>query len=204
MLLEYFKAKKVLDKYGIRSVQSSYVKSLEETVRFSGGKPIVLKVISQKALHKSKAGLVKLNLDTAEKISKSYRELENKARRLKPYRIIAQKMADEGIEAIIGGRQDSQFGQLILIGLGGIYVEVFKDFALRACPITRYDAMEMIDQLKSSSVITYNGNSKKMIADLLMKTSRLLSNNPKIKELDLNPVIIREKGYDVVDIRVLE
>lgn len=204
MLLEYFKAKRLLDKYGIRSVESKYVKSAEEAVRFAGGKPIVLKVLSEKQLHKSKAGLVKLGLEEKGEVKTAYKELETKAKKLTPYKIIAQKMAGRGIESIFGGREDDQFGKLVLIGLGGIYVEAFKDFALRTCPITKYDAEEMLDQLRSKQVITYNGKSDDMIIDLLMRTSKLLKENPSIKELDLNPVILRESSYDVVDIRVLE
>lgn len=204
MLLEYFKAKKLLDKHGIRSVDSKYVSSADEALRFSGGDPIVLKVISDKQLHKSKAGLVKLNLERKEEIKTAYKELEAKAKKIAPYKIIAQKMARKGIEAIFGGREDPQFGKLVLIGLGGIYVEAFKDFALRTCPITKYDALEMLDQLKSKDVITYKGKSTAMMTTLLLNVSKLLKENPSIKELDLNPVILWEDGYEVVDIRVLE
>lgn len=204
MLLEYFKAKKLLDKYGIRSIDSKYVASADEALRFSGGKPIVLKVISDKQLHKSKAGLVRLGLEEKDAIRSAFKELDAKGKKIKPYKIIAQKMAGNGIESIFGGREDQQFGKLVLIGLGGIYVEAFKDFALRTCPITKYDAHEMLDQLKSKEVMTYNGNSTAMVSELLLKVSRLLKENPSIKELDLNPVILREDGYEVVDIRVLE
>lgn len=204
MLLEYFKAKSLLEKYGISSIESKYVSSADDAVRFSKGNKIVLKVISEKELHKSKAGLVKLGLEGNNEIRSSYKELETKAKRIAPYKIIAQKMAGKGIEAIIGGREDPQFGQMVLIGLGGIYVEAFKDFALRSCPITQYDANEMLDQLKSGSILTYNGKSTKMLTGLLLKVSKLLKENPSIKELDLNPVILRETGYDIVDIRVLQ
>jgi len=201
--MEYFKAKGILDKYGIRSIDSKYVSSADQAVGFSGGKAIVLKVISGKALHKSRAGLVKVSLTTKDEIRRAYAELERKAKALKPYKIIAQRMAGKGIEIILGGREDPQFGKLILVGLGGIYVEVFRDFALRVCPISRYDAREMIQQLRSRGVITYNGKAERMLEDLLIKVSKLLVGSPEIKELDLNPAIITEKGYEVVDIRVL-
>ena len=203
MQLEYFKAKGLLDKHGISSIESRYVGSAEEAVEFASNKPIVLKVISDKALHKSKAGLVMTSLADNDGIEKAYSELGKKARSLAPYKIIAQKMARQGIEIILGGREDPQFGKLVLLGLGGIYVEAFKDFALRVCPITRYDAQDMIQQLKSRNIITYNGKAEALLEELLIKTSRLLEDSADIKELDLNPVIVREDGYDVVDIRVL-
>ena len=130
MPLEYFTGKKLLDRYGIHSVESRYVKSAGDAVKFSKGEPIVLKVLTDKALHKSKAGLVKLNLSNSTAIKFAYAELERKAAKLKPYSIIAQKMSRGGVEIILGGREDPQFGKLVLLGLGGIYVEAFRDFAL--------------------------------------------------------------------------
>ncbi len=201
-LIDYFKGKQMLDRYGIKSVESRYVSSSEEAVRFAGNEPITLKLISDKALHKSKSGLVKLNLKGSE-IKNAFGELSAKSAKLRPYKIIAQKMARPGIEIIIGGRTDPQFGKLVLLGLGGIYVEVFKDFALRVCPITRYDADNMISQLKSKNVITFNGKDTEMIADLLVSISELLNENHNISELDLNPIIVREGSYEAVDIRIL-
>ncbi len=204
MLLDYFEGKKVLDRYGIRSIESKYVESSEDALKFAGEGKLVLKLISEKQLHKSKAGLVKLDLSGHEAIAKAYRELEAKGRALQPYGIIAQKMALGGVEIIIGGNEDPQFGKMVLLGLGGIYVEAFRDFALRLCPITRQDALDMIDQLKSRKVVTYGGEATGMIQDLLVKTSKLLYENGDIKELDLNPVVVRPDGYDVVDIRILK
>ena len=157
-LLDYFEGKTLLDKYGIRSIESSYVSSSKEALSFAGKDHIVLKLISDKALHKSKAGLVKLDLN-GEDITVAFKDLELKGKDLKPYKIIAQKMSKGGVEIIVGGRTDPQFGKLILIGLGGIYVEVFRDFALRVCPINRNDAKDMIDQLKSKNVVTFQGQT---------------------------------------------
>lgn len=203
-LLEYFEARKMLDKYGIKSIDSKYVTSTADAAKFSKGSRIVLKLISDKALHKSKAGLVKLSLLDPKEITAAYSDLEKKGKNLKPYKIIAQKMASGGVEIIIGGRTDPQFGKLILLGLGGIYVEVFKDFALRVCPITRSDAEEMVAQLKSKEIVTYNGKNTRLLVDILLKVSKMLSEHDEISELDLNPVMIREESYDAVDIRVLE
>lgn len=204
MLWDYFKAKGLLDKYGIKSIESRYVESKDDAVYFAEGKPIALKLISEKQLHKSKAGLVKLGLADEKSIAKAYQELMSKGKNTRPYKIIAQKMAGGGVEAIIGGREDPQFGKLVLVGLGGIYVEAFKDFALRVCPIRELEAIDMLDQLISRDVLTYKGESRKMLSKLLVSVSRLLNENPEINELDLNPVILRKDGYDIVDIRVLQ
>ena len=205
-LLDYSKAKLILDNYKIKSIKSEYVWSAEEAVKFAGHDSIALKVLSEKALHKSKSGLVNLSLSGEKKIAQAFNELHSKALKLSlsPYKIIAQKMAPSGIEIIIGGRTDPQFGKLLLIGLGGIYVEAFRDFALRVCPITRRDAEEMVSQLRSHDIITQHGASSDQIYNLLLKASSLLIKEGRIKELDLNPVILHKSGYDVVDIRVLE
>ncbi len=201
-LLDYFEGKKILDRYGIKSIESRYVASGREASKFSENGPIVLKLISGKALHKSKSGLVKLDL-RGEEADQAYEELSSKGKNLKPYRIIAQKMSKGGVEIIIGGRTDPQFGKLILLGLGGIYVEIFKDFALRICPITRNDAIDMISQLKSKDVVTFHGKDTEMLVKLLLSVSKLLTENDSIAELDLNPVIIKEGSYVAVDIRMM-
>ena len=202
-LLDYMQAKKLLDRYGIRSVDAKYVNSADDAVKFSAGKKIVLKLISEKALHKSKAGLVKLDLESEKEIASAYAELLRKGKKLRPYKMLAQKMAEDGVEIIIGGNTDKQFGKMILLGLGGIYVEAFKDVQLRVCPITRGDAVDMISELKSGKVITYDGRSKERIVKLLLSVSKLLTNNKNVAELDLNPVIVRPGSYDVVDIRAI-
>ncbi|MGB9732585.1 MAG: acetate--CoA ligase family protein [Candidatus Micrarchaeia archaeon] len=204
MLLEYMQAKKLLERYGINSIESTYIEDLEGLERFIekvGGK-VALKAISEKALHKSKAGLVELNVNK-ENARERYTGLLKRAKQYAPFKILAQKMAEPGIEVIIGGREDQQFGKLILIGLGGVFVEAFKDFSLRVCPIKEYDALQMINELKSKNVITYNGKAERTIVSLLLKVSKMLEEN-EIKELDLNPVIIREKGYDAVDLRIIK
>lgn len=202
-LMDYMDAYRLLTRYGIKSVKSSYVENAREAVRFAAGNPVALKAISGRALHKSRSGLIMLNLGAESAIRDGFKKLEEKARRFKPYKILAQRMVVNGLEIIIGGRVDEQFGKLILIGLGGIYVETFKDFAMRVCPISKNDAKSMLEQLKSGSVIARDERMKETIGGLLLKTSRMLMEN-KINELDLNPIIIHDKTYDAVDIRILK
>jgi succinyl-CoA synthetase beta subunit len=201
--MEYEKAHSMLKRYGIKSIESKYVNSADEAVRFAKKKPIVLKAISNRALHKTKSGLIKLDLETEHEIRAAYMNLEKKAARFKPYKILAQHMVKNGLEIIVGGKVDPQFGKLVLIGLGGIYVETFKDFALRVCPIKKYDAIEMLNQLKSKKVIAPNEKSERMIEELLLKVSKMLEHN-NISELDLNPLILHDGTYDAVDLRILE
>jgi len=202
-MLDYAQAKNLLDKYDIKTIDGKYVKTAGEAAAFSGGKPIVLKLISNKAIHKSKEGLVKLNLDDKNTISAAFSYLTKKGERFRPYKVLAQKMSSGGVEMIIGGNTDKQFGKTVLVGLGGIYVEVFKDVQLRLCPITRADAKEMLSELKAGRVITHDGAATDMLASLLLRVSKLLIENENIEELDLNPVIVRGDSYEVVDIRMI-
>lgn len=204
-LLDYSDAVHLVRRYGIDTPESRYVSSAEEAIDFAKGRGIALKVISNRALHKSKSGVVMLGLKSGEEIVRAFEHLKRRAvtGRLTPYRILAQVMAEPGTEIIIGGNTDAQFGKLLLIGIGGVYVEVFRDFAMRVCPINEYDARSMLNELRSKSVIAPDSDAERMIIELLLKTSKLLTENSKISELDLNPVIIRDGSYSAVDIRVL-
>lgn len=204
-LMDYMEAYRLLNRYKIRSIDSKYVGSADDAVKFSAGKPIAIKALSQKALHKTKSGLVALNLGDEKEIRSAYSAISKKAQKFKPYKIIAQKMVErhsENLEIIVGGRADQQFGKLILIGLGGIYVEAFRDFSLRVCPISGNDADDMINELKSRNVIAKTDKEHEMIKALLLKVSKMLSEN-RINELDLNPVILHDGTYDAVDLRIL-
>jgi succinyl-CoA synthetase beta subunit len=201
-LMDYDAAQKLVSKYGIKPIRSQYVKSADESVKFAAGKPIVLKGLTNKALHKSKSGLIALNLYSEKMVRDSFLELSKRLAKLKPYRILVQHMVQNGREIIIGGSTDPQFGKMVLVGLGGIYVEAFRDFAMRVCPITREDARSMVQQLKSKSVVVPDEKSEKLLEELLMKTSKMFMAS-KASEIDLNPVILHSEGYDAVDIRIL-
>ena len=202
--MDYMEAHELLKKFGIKALEAKYVSSADEAVKFSLGKPIVMKLISDKAIHKSKSGLVKLGLNSKEDIAKAFTELKAKGAELKPYKILVQRQVSGGTEIIIGGNTDDQFGKLILLGLGGIYVEVFKDVSVRVCPISRYDAESMLEGLKAKSIIAGDEKSKNMVISLLLKVSEMLVKNESISELDLNPIILHDGTYDAVDLRIIK
>ncbi len=202
-LMEYLSAEKLLSKYGIKGTSSSYVDSPEAAVKFAANSPIVLKGITDKAIHKTKSGLIETNLTSPDEIGKGFARISKAASRFKPYRILAQHMVKGGTEIIIGGNVDQQFGKMILLGLGGIYVETFKDVALRPCPIEKKDAGSMIDQLKSGHIMAPDQKSRDMLTELLIKVSKMFNDN-EISELDLNPIILHDGTYDAVDIRILK
>ncbi len=202
MLMDFMEASALLKRHGIRSIESAYVKDADSALRFAKGMPIALKLISEKAMHKSRAGLVRLNLSRPEEIKGAMDYLLERGRALAPYKVLVQMMSQGGTEAIIGGKEDAQFGKVIMFGLGGVLVEAFKDTALRVCPIDQADATDMVGQLRSKDAILASTDSV-MLADMLVRVSGMLYREKAVKELDLNPVILRKDGYDIVDIRVI-
>lgn len=197
----YKEAEKLASKYGIRTVRSEYVKSAADAVRFARNRRIVLKAIPEAPTHKSKSGLVATGLE-GPAIVKAFGTISARAKKFGRYSMLAQDMLDGGIEIIMGGKKDAQFGKMVLIGLGGIYVEAFRDFALRLCPISRRDAADMLSQLRSKGVIAPDAKSEELITSLVMKVARMYSDTD-IEELDLNPVILHDGTYDAVDLRMI-
>jgi acetyltransferase len=121
--------------------------------------------------------------------------------------VLISPMADEGVEVIIGTKIDDQFGPIIMYGLGGIMVEVLKDVAFRVLPITPTDARKMIEETKSYPILDgARGNSpldKKALRKLLTLCSDVVEAYPQIEEMDLNPVIVHQKGISIVDARII-
>jgi acetyl-CoA synthetase (ADP-forming) len=160
-------------------------------------------------MHKSDVGGVILNL-------KDGGEVEDAFQKIKAicdgggYRfegVLVETMARPGVETIIGGKRDPQFGPVLLFGLGGIFVEVFKDVSFRVAPLDREDAMEMISELKSFPLLKGIRGRKPSdldaLIDSLLKASEMMVREEQIKELDLNPTLAYEKGCLVVDARVV-
>jgi len=204
--MKYSDALELVKRYQIDFAEGIVVRNVEDAVKFAEY-PVALKVVSDEILHKTDKGCVKLNIKDEQTLRKTYPEILLNAGQAKIDGILVQKMAKPGIELIIGGRKDEQFGPVILFGLGGIFVEIFKDFSLRLCPIDRSDALEMISEMKAYPLLTGARGRKPVdleaIAGLLQKVSKLLWENKNIQELDLNPVIAYEKGCCAVDVRVL-
>ncbi|MCX6776552.1 MAG: acetate--CoA ligase family protein [Candidatus Micrarchaeota archaeon] len=204
--MRYQEAVALLKRYDINFVEGSVVRTVDEALKVAKY-PVVLKVVSDEILHKSDQGCVKLNVKDADSLRKAYLEIMSNAGNAKVDGVLVQSMAKPGLEMIVGGRRDEQFGPVILFGLGGIFVEVFKDFSLRVCPIGRDDALEMITELKAYPLFKGVRGSKpadiEAIADVLQKVSKLLYENEQINEMDINPAIVYGKGYCAVDIRVL-
>jgi acetyl-CoA synthetase (ADP-forming) len=198
----------LLRKYKIAPVKSGIAKTEAEALRIAAKLkyPVALKIISPDILHKSDRGCVQTSIAGKAELKKAYSEIMANAKGSRVDGMLVQKMGRHGVELIVGGKRDPQFGQLILFGMGGIFVEVFKDVSMRICPIAPEDAAEMIREIKAYPILAGARGTKPVdeeaLIELLVKTSRLLvKENPK--ELDFNPVIADSEGYDIVDVRII-
>jgi acetate---CoA ligase (ADP-forming) subunit beta len=213
MLLSEVQAKKLLKEAGVNVTDTILATSREEAISLSKktGLPSVLKIISPDVIHKSDGGGVKLNLKTDDEIGKAYDDIIKSVTAAYPAAKITgvsvQAMAPPGIEVIIGTSKDKQFGPVIMFGLGGIWVEVLKDVSFRLAPINQLDASEMIKEIKGYKLLNgFRGQpavNKDSLEKMLLAVSELVTANPRIKELDLNPVIASEKGAVAVDARII-
>lgn len=178
------------------------------------GYPVVMKIESDEIQHKSDVGGVKLNIRSSEEAIEAYRQIMEKVSRKAPNAsingILVQKMLPYGKEFIVGVNSDPQFGPMLLVGMGGVFVEVFKDTALYPVPIGRLEAEKMIAELKSFKLLTgYRGEAPADIdalADMLVQISDFAMNNKNnLLELDINPVFVYEagKGAGVADALVI-
>lgn len=172
------------------------------------GFPVVLKIRSPAILHKCDVGGVVLNLASEEEVTQAYDRLLTIALRHDPRAgILVQKMAPPGTELIAGVTTDQHFGSVIMLGLGGLFTEVLEDVNYRLLPIGSEDAREMITSLRAYSVLAgYRGQKPVDLAALeqvLLKVSAPATENPEIKELDVNPLVAYAKGNLVLDARMV-
>lgn len=171
------------------------------------GFPLVLKVISPDALHKSEIKGVRL-IKNRHDFSAEYEKLLSiaKTKKLRLDGILVQEYI-EGEYVIIGLKKDPVFGHIIAFGIGGIYTELLKDVSFRVCPITLKDADEMLNELKLKKLLEGYRNTKavnqKFLKNILVKVSNLPKKYPEIEEMDINPFVINDKDGTAVDARML-
>ncbi len=198
----------VLRAYGIPVADYQVVHRIEDLrkamEKLDG--PIALKVISPKISHKSDVGGVILNIGQLAEAEKAYRKIE-KLSRGNSSGILVQKMVSGGKEIILGAKRDPSFGPAVLFGLGGIYVEVFKETSLRVAPINRPEAEEMISELKAADILKGVRGEKpsdvKALVENLLRLSQLMMDFPQIEGVDINPVKVLHRGAFAVDARIL-
>ncbi len=197
---------------GLSVIEHRRATSAEEAVAAAGqlGYPVALKVISRDIIHKSEADGVQLDLRDAAAVSAAYRRvMEGAARHRAAARVegvLVCRMARAGVEVILGLTRDPQFGPALMFGLGGIFVELYRDIAFRLVPISEDDANEMIREIKGFPLLLEaRGRPARdlgAVVRALLTLSDLAESRSEIDALDLNPVILYEQGCVVVDAKL--
>jgi acyl-CoA synthetase (NDP forming) len=212
-ILTEVESKDLLDNAGIPVVKASLAKDQKEAVEIARelGFPVGMKIVSPDITHKSDLGGVKLGLANEAQTEKAYAEMMASIRQKAPGARITgvsiQKMAKPGIELIVGLSRDPQFGPMIMFGLGGTLVEILKDVSFRLVPLERRDAAEMIKEIKGYAILQgYRGQEPvniRALEDFILLVSEFIERNPKIEELDLNPVFGYRDGVLAADARIV-
>jgi len=211
-------AMRVMEAAGIPIPKSHVCKDLKETIYYAEdvlGYPVVLKIVSKDIIHKSDAGGVALNLENRNELIDAYEAIINSAHKYKPdakitgVEIVKMIKKKDAVETIIGARIDNTFGPTVMFGLGGIYVEILKDVAFRAVPLTRSDAFNMIKQIRSYPLLLgVRGEVPKDIdgcVGVILRLAKIIQSCPDISDIEINPVLAFEqtKGVLAIDTRIL-
>ncbi len=212
-ILTEFESKKLLKQVGIPIVETKLAKTQKEAVLLSQkiGFPVALKIASPDVIHKSDSGGVKLGLNNVAQVKTAYNEIIESVNQQYPGAVIqgvsVQKMVRPGTEVIVGTSKDPQFGPVIMFGLGGIFVEVLKDVSFRIVPVRQRDAQEMIQEIKGYPLLQgYRGKEPANIpalVEMILKISKFAEENPKVKELELNPIFAYADCAVAVDARII-
>jgi acetyltransferase len=193
-ILDEHEAKKWLKSLHLNVVKEVVVKEVDETIRVAEkmGYPVVLKGRVGEKIHKTEAGLVKLNLWTSDQVKSAFQEM--RGINPKPHSFLIQPMLKGDLELIVGITRDPQFGPAVMLGLGGIHAEVYRDVTFRLPPLNPKDVFEMVSELKGQALLRgYRGSKPvdmKDLADWLIKLGWLGMNFEKIQEVDINPLLI--------------
>jgi acetyltransferase len=193
----------LLERHGLPVAAFAMAASGEEAARLASrlGYPVAVKIASPNLLHKTEKGAVALDLRDAKAVRQAISRMEGE-------RYLVQKMAQPGYEVIVGGRQDREFGPVVIFGLGGVFVELLRDTSIRVAPIDGKTARDMIARVRGAGILRgFRGKppaDTEALSDILVAVSRLLAGNASIRNIDINPVIVGEKGTGctVVDAKI--
>lgn len=202
----------ILRAYGMPLPKSGIATSRDEAASIAEniGYPVVMKIVSPQITHKSDAGGVRVGLADGEEVRKAYGEIVRNAKRYDKKAEVAGvmivEMIDGGKEMIIGSKQEPGFGPVIMLGMGGIYVEVLKDVTFRLAPVTGSEARDMISSIKTQKILTgvrgERPSDVAKLAECIQRLSQLITDFGEIRELDMNPVMVMNRGCKILDVRI--
>ena len=206
-------SKSILREYGIHVPPGALVKSSEEALRAAEefGYPLVMKVVSPQVFHKTDLGGIRVGIRRKEAVRKTFEDLRKRLSKKQEVHlkgILVERMVPEGVELIVGLQSDAQFGPVIMVGLGGVLTEIFKDASFRMLPITDADARSMLEELKGAKLLKgYRGSppvDQEMLVKLLLKIGAVgVDNAAYFESIDFNPIVVYPGSYFVVDAKIL-
>jgi len=204
-------SKEILSEYGIKVPQYALVTNADEAIKRSReiGFPLVAKIVSADILHKTDVGGVKVGLSSEDDVKKTFDDMYYRLKEKYDVKgVLLEKMVPNGVELIIGLQNDSQFGPSIMVGLGGIYTELFKDVSFRVLPITKNDASEMLESLRGKDILKGFRGSKPINMDMLSEAIVNIGTlgvdlAGKYESIDFNPVVVYPESYFVVDAKII-
>jgi acetyltransferase len=202
--LNEYEASALLELYNLPVIEKKMATSEEEAIHFSKeiGFPVVMKVISHDVVHKYDVGGVFLDIQNEEQARNTFLQITENVHKNKPNAKVEgvqiSKQIKKGTEVILGIKKDPAFGAMVMFGIGGIFVEIFRDVSFRIAPIDKKTALEMIHEIRASEILTgargIQPADLDTLANTIEKISKLGADCPQIKELDINPLIVLEKG----------
>jgi acetyltransferase len=202
----------IMELSGIPFNKCGFATTEKEAIKIAKniGFPLVMKIVSPQVIHKTEAGGVKIGIDSETEVKKGWKEIVNSVKEKVPDAEIKGILLEEmvkGTELIVGTTVDPQFGHMIMFGIGGIFVEVYKDVSFRLVPITSGDAKDMLNDIKGKVLLGgvrgLPGVEPEQLINVLLSVSELVHKYPVIDEMDINPLIITERGLVAVDARIL-
>jgi acetate---CoA ligase (ADP-forming) len=206
-------ALKILSTFGLPVIKTETASSKPEAVTAAKkiGYPVAMKIISPDVIHKIDVGGVKLDLNSDQETSEAYDEIlknvKNHVPNAKIEGVLLQEYVTGGTETIIGIHRDPKFGPLLMFGLGGIYVEAYRDVSFRLAPIRELSAENMISQIRGSKILQgFRGQppaDTKAVAECIERLSQLSIDLPDVAELDVNPLVAFAKGCKALDARII-
>jgi acetyl-CoA synthetase (ADP-forming) len=211
-VLDVNESRLVLEAMGVPMDRAVLAASRDEALRAAAGIgfPAVMKIVSPDIVHKTEVGGVRVGLRDANEVLQAYDSMIAAVKAMRPDARVKGVLIEEmvrGIELIIGSTCDPQFGRMLMFGMGGVFVEVYKDVSFRLVPIADFDAREMIEEIRGKAIFEgargYPRADKAELARILVGISTGVGRFPDIEELDINPLMVTEKGLMAVDARVI-
>jgi len=206
--LSEFESKQLLSTYGIPVTKEKTATTIEETVSVANsiGYPVVLKASGEKLQHKTELDLIRLDLKDASQVRQAYTELLEEST-IPITEVLVQQMLKGNRELLAGLKRDSQFGPCVVFGLGGILAEILEDVSIRVAPITTFDAMDMMENIRGKKILeSFRGKppvDRNALAELLVALGRIGLENNAVGEIDINPIKLIQGRPVAVDALVV-